>query len=90
LGQQTSRRFGHEGMMRETYEVFVTLQEPAASDAKRHPQFSVILDFRPFRGEVINLANEIFGFNGWSSSIVSFTIDYVRVCGGQSWQECVC
>lgn len=27
---------------------------------------------------VINLANEVFGFNGWSSSIVSLTTDFVR------------
>lgn len=26
---------------------------------------------------VINLANEVFGFNGWSSSIVSLTTDFV-------------
>jgi DNA repair and recombination protein RAD52 len=25
-----------------------------------------------------NLANEVFGFNGWSSEILSFTIDFVR------------
>lgn len=28
--------------------------------------------------KVINLANEIFGFNGWTSSITSLTVDYVR------------
>lgn len=28
--------------------------------------------------KVINLANEVFGFNGWSSSITSLTVDYVR------------
>ncbi|KAG8797267.1 DNA repair protein rad52 [Serendipita sp. 398] len=27
--------------------------------------------------KVINLANEVFGFNGWSSSIVSLTVDYI-------------
>ncbi|EEB89974.1 hypothetical protein MPER_11878, partial [Moniliophthora perniciosa FA553] len=27
--------------------------------------------------KVINLANEVFGFNGWSSSIVSLTTDFV-------------
>lgn len=26
---------------------------------------------------VINLANEVFGFNGWSSSVVSLTTDFV-------------
>lgn len=25
-----------------------------------------------------NLANEVFGFNGWSSEILSFTIDFVQ------------
>ncbi len=25
-----------------------------------------------------NLANEVFGFDGWSSEILSFTIDFVR------------
>ena len=27
--------------------------------------------------KIINLANEVFGFNGWSSSITSLTVDYV-------------
>jgi len=27
--------------------------------------------------KVINLANEIFGFNGWSSSIQNISVDYV-------------
>ncbi|EKM58099.1 uncharacterized protein PHACADRAFT_90029 [Phanerochaete carnosa HHB-10118-sp] len=27
--------------------------------------------------KVINLANEVFGFNGWSSSIVSLSTDYI-------------
>jgi len=31
----------------------------------------------------INLANEVFGFNGWSSSIQSTQIDFVRYgCSG--------
>lgn len=31
------------------------------------------------RGDkAINLANEIFGFNGWSSSILDVHLDYVR------------
>jgi len=29
--------------------------------------------------KIINLANEVFGFNGWSSSIVNVSIDYVCV-----------
>jgi hypothetical protein len=28
--------------------------------------------------KIINLANEVFGFNGWSSSIINLTVDYVR------------
>jgi DNA repair and recombination protein RAD52 len=28
--------------------------------------------------KVINLANEVFGFNGWSSSIQNVTVDFVR------------
>lgn len=28
----------------------------------------------------INLANEVFGFNGWSSSIQNVQIDFVRDC----------
>lgn len=27
--------------------------------------------------KIINLANEVFGFNGWSSSVVSMTVDFV-------------
>ncbi|KAF8586842.1 recombination protein Rad52, partial [Ramaria rubella] len=27
--------------------------------------------------KIINLANEVFGFNGWSSSISSLTVDYL-------------
>jgi len=28
--------------------------------------------------KAIDLANEIFGFNGWSTSVVSLDVDYVR------------
>ena len=34
--------------------------------------------------KVINLANEVFGFNGWSSQIQSTQIDFVR----QARQDC--
>jgi DNA repair and recombination protein RAD52 len=27
--------------------------------------------------KIINLANEIFGFNGWSSSVMSLTVDFI-------------
>ena len=29
--------------------------------------------------KAINLANEVFGFNGWSSEILNFTIDFVSL-----------
>ena len=29
--------------------------------------------------KIINLANEVFGFNGWSSTIVSLTVDFCDV-----------
>jgi recombination DNA repair RAD52 pathway protein len=29
--------------------------------------------------KIINLANEVFGFNGWSSSVLSITTDYVSL-----------
>lgn len=32
--------------------------------------------------KAFNLANEVFGFNGWSSEILSFTIDFVRTKRG--------
>ena len=28
--------------------------------------------------KALSLANEVFGFNGWSSEILNFTIDFVR------------
>ncbi|KZT62440.1 Rad52/22 double-strand break repair protein [Calocera cornea HHB12733] len=31
--------------------------------------------------KIINLANEVFGFNGWSSSITNLTIDFIDVHG---------
>lgn len=32
--------------------------------------------------KAINLANEIFGFDGWASSITSLTVDYVSTFSG--------
>lgn len=32
--------------------------------------------------KIINLANEVFGFNGWSSSVVSLTVDFMDVQEG--------
>lgn len=38
--------------------------------------------------KVIELANQIFGFNGWSSSVVDITPDYVRA--SYSLSQCSC
>lgn len=35
--------------------------------------------------KAIDLANEIFGFNGWSTSVVSLDVDYVREATDRSW-----
>jgi hypothetical protein len=50
--------------MSELYDVAVTLREPDASGKRANPSFSVKLDFRPFRGEIINLANEKVDVDG--------------------------
>ena len=34
--------------------------------------------------KAINLANEVFGFNGWSSEILNITVDFVSAL------ECIC
>jgi Rad52/22 family double-strand break repair protein len=34
--------------------------------------------------KIINLANEVFGFNGWSSQVVKLDTDFVRF--NQMWQ----
>ena len=34
----------------------------------------------------INLANEVFGFNGWSSGIQNVQIDFVRNAAGRNFQ----
>ena len=31
--------------------------------------------------KAINLANEVFGFNGWSSEILNITVDFVSAFG---------
>jgi DNA repair and recombination protein RAD52 len=36
----------------------------------------------------INLANEVFGFNGWSSSIQNIQIDFVRCYWGIKPRSC--
>lgn len=35
--------------------------------------------------KIINLANEVFGFNGWSSSVLSITTDYVSSLANNSY-----
>jgi len=30
--------------------------------------------------KIINLANEVFGYNGWSSSVISVTTDFCDIC----------
>ena len=67
-----------------TAQQIATLQ--AKLDKKLGPEF---ISQRPGPGgqgkltyaegwKIINLANEVFGFNGWSSSITSLAVDYVR------------
>lgn len=65
-----------------------TAQEIASIQAKLERQLGPeYISDRPGAGggkvqyleawKVINLANEIFGFNGWSSSIQNISVDYV-------------
>lgn len=35
--------------------------------------------------KAVDLANEVFGFNGWSTSVTSLDIDYVRGSCSPSW-----
>jgi DNA repair and recombination protein RAD52 len=69
---------------RYTAQEIATLQ--AKLDQKLGPEY---ISDRPGAGGIkvhyleswkcINLANEIFGFNGWSSSIQNIAVDYVWV-----------
>ena len=73
----------HSGMTSEHVRMIATLQ--AKLNQRLGPEY---ISQRPGPGggpkltyiegwKVINLANEIFGFNNWSSSIVSMTTDFV-------------
>jgi DNA repair and recombination protein RAD52 len=78
------RSMGYMGDISEaTAARIATLQ--AKLDRKLGPEF---ISQRPGPGggpkltyaegwKIINLANEVFGFNGWSSSIVSLTTDFI-------------
>jgi len=69
-------------MCRSTAQEIATIQ--AKLDRQLGPEY---ISDRPGAGggkvqyleawKVINLANEIFGFNGWSSSIQNISVDYV-------------
>lgn len=70
-------------MSRETAQKIATLQ--VKLNQKLGPEY---LSQRPGPGggpkltyiegwKVINLANEVFGFNGWSSSVVNLTTDFI-------------
>ena len=39
--------------------------------------------FSPLGHKVVNLANEIFGFNGWSHEVRSCSVDFVDASGGR-------
>ncbi|KDR80246.1 hypothetical protein GALMADRAFT_62488 [Galerina marginata CBS 339.88] len=75
--------FANDSISQETAKKIATLQ--VKLDQKLGPEY---ISQRPGPGggpkltyvegwKIINLANEVFGFNGWSSSIVSMTTDFV-------------
>ena len=79
----SSPSFSNDGAREETTKKLALLQ--AKLNQKLGPEF---ISQRPGPGggpkltyaegwKVINLANEVFGFNGWSSSIVSLNTDFV-------------
>lgn len=74
---------GYMDLSAQTAQQISTLQ--AKLDKKLGPEY---ISQRPGPGggpkltyaegwKIINLANEVFGFNGWSSSITSIAVDYV-------------
>ena len=80
FGSQSS--FGNESISEETAKKIATLQ--VKLNQKLGPEF---ISQRPGPGggskltyvegwKIINLANEVFGFNGWSSSVVNLTTDF--------------
>lgn len=79
---QPSFSFANDSISEETARKIATLQ--VKLDQKLGPEY---ISQRPGPGggpkltyvegwKIINLANEVFGFNGWSSSIVSLTTDF--------------
>ena len=86
LGSQipfTANPYANETMSEETAKRIATLQ--VKLDQKLGPEY--ISQRQGPRGgpkltyaegwKMINLANEVFGFNGWSSSLVNVTTDFV-------------
>ncbi|KAF8962538.1 Rad52/22 double-strand break repair protein, partial [Flammula alnicola] len=80
FGSQQS--FANDSIAEETSRKIATLQ--VKLDQKLGPEY---ISQRPGPGggpkltyvegwKIINLANEVFGFNGWSSSIVNLTTDF--------------
>jgi DNA repair and recombination protein RAD52 len=83
--QQTTMPSAYVDISTQTAQQIATLQ--AKLDKRLGPEY---ISQRPGPGgsgkltyaegwKIINLANEVFGFNGWSSSITSLAIDYVRI-----------
>lgn len=81
-GTSTPSEVQSPSISEETAKKIATLQ--AKLDKKLGPEY---ISQRPGPGggpkltyvegwKVINLANEVFGFNGWSSNIVSLSIDF--------------
>uniref|UniRef100_A0A8H8CKG5 Uncharacterized protein n=1 Tax=Psilocybe cubensis TaxID=181762 RepID=A0A8H8CKG5_PSICU len=77
-----SQSFANDSISEETAKKIAILQ--AKLDRKLGPEY---ISQRPGPGggprltyvegwKIINLANEVFGFNGWSSSVVSLTTDF--------------
>jgi DNA repair and recombination protein RAD52 len=82
FGSQT-RSIANDSISEETAKKIASLQ--AKLNQKLGPEF---ISQRPGPGggpkltyaegwKIINLANEVFGFNGWSSSIVSLNTDFI-------------
>ena len=72
---------------------FTTAEEGAIEAALRKRLGPSYVSARPAAGgqkvvyieghKVVNLANEIFGFNGWSHEVRSCTVDFVDASGGR-------
>ncbi|KAF9477808.1 hypothetical protein BDN70DRAFT_810022 [Pholiota conissans] len=82
FGSQAQSSFTNDSISEETAKKIAALQ--VKLDQKLGPEY---ISQRPGPGggpkltyvegwKIINLANEVFGFNGWSSSIISLTTDF--------------